>query len=303
MPKNGHMDGHPRWVVALWAGLLFVGGCSGSGAGGSDDTGSTGRDADHESTADAAASGDDPIVSGDAADLTGPGGSGGTDTPAGFDPSKPVRRGDVPTEGRYWYDYSELGSGTTERIIEVVDVGSGDGWLRQLRTYATHSVATRSLDVWLAGRLFQEVEQRARADEVAAACVWDPGFTLLALPFEEGAAWKSDSRCDTEAAERRRTLDAKVSERRSENVAGEVVDVFVVEQTVVTTTRVRATTPLVTVETATTTDLYSVDRKVLVESSGVKSSTVNGAPQGVPQNFTLRLRSLEPDALGTPSDG
>lgn len=294
MPDNGRpMGATRRWTAVLVALSVLAAACSSGGGGGNGAA---------PTSTDRSASGDEDVGAGDAVPGEGEEGVLGADDPAaneepsGVDASKPVRRTDVPAEGTYRYDYRETGSEAKERIIQYVDLNSGAGWVRQLRSYATQSVASRSLEVWLADQLYQEVEQRARADQVAAACVWDPGFTLLRLPLEVGATWSSESQCDTDAATKRQTLEARVTGVREEEVGSATVETFVIEQTVVTTTDVTAAlTPTVTVETRTTTDLYSVDRKVLVESAGVRTATLNGAPQGVPQNFSLRLRSPEPD--------
>lgn len=284
----------PRYVSAFVVLVLVLGACGGGGDGaGNTANGSTttvggegdanGNGPDKSADGNGNRNRSDPLDAADAGQ-----------SPSGIDPSKPVERTDVPAEGRYQYEYRRTGKATSRRTLDVGNVGSGDGWLRQLTSFNSETTADRALVVWLADRHYVELEQRAREDQVAAPCEWDPGFVVLELPLEVGNTWESDSECATEAAERRRTMEAEVTGTRTIEIGGAPVETFVIEQTTTTTTDTMTTPAIQTVETQTSTDLYSADRRLLVESSGTTTGALDGVPRGVPQTFTLTLLALSP---------
>ncbi|HLG00619.1 MAG TPA: hypothetical protein VI916_09115 [Acidimicrobiia bacterium] len=288
-----------RLTACLCALALALSACGGGGAnesrspdGGANGSGSGAPTGEPGKAGNSAQGGSGAGGPGDGGAL---GGSNEESAPPKFDLSRPIRRSDVPKEGRYTYDYTEVASGSSTRTYDVGDHSSDTGWLRQLTSYYSGSEATRALVVWLADRYYEEVEQRAREDQVGAVCVWDPGYLLLKLPLTVGDSWEADSECDTEAAHRRRTEDAEVTGTRRVDVGGRLVDGYVITRTTTTTTKVKTVTPVVLVEVASTEDVVSVERKMLLESSGTRAATIDGAPQGIPEQFTLRLRSIEPE--------
>lgn len=221
---------------------------------------------------------------------------GGAPQPPSGDLSKPARREDIPRAGRYRYDTTVDGK-EGEEVLDVVDSGDGDGYIRQLHIRGQGTTATSQAVVWLADLFYAEAEQRTREGSLGLLCVWNPGFVLLPLPVSLGASFSADSTCvqDNEAEpQRRRTLEARVTGTDRVDVGGRKVDVFVVEQTMTTST-LDDSPPLDLVENQTLTDMVSTDRHLLVRSEGTITSTLNALPQGTPTRFEKELSSLAPE--------
>ena len=217
-----------------------------------------------------------------------------TTTATGGPAAKGPERNDIPLPGRYTYDYSS-GSASSERIFDVYDTGERRGHVRQQTYFGSGSTVTAQIVVWFGTDLYYvEAEQRASGSNQGALCSWNPVFVELDLPLQPGKTWKSDSTCSSDGGTRRRTLQARVTGTEDIDVGGVRVKVWVIERTVETHTEAKGSNvTVITDDKKVTTDRFSVDRHLLVRSTGTESSSVNGVPKST-TSFTLTLRSASP---------
>lgn len=143
-------------------------------------------------------------------------------------PTKP------PRPGVYRYR-AQAGGQENEATTTVEDKGSTDAGASQVLSHRGGEIDSSSDVTWRKDGLIL-LRSSFSFGQTTGECDWDPDFLQLKLPLSKGVAWQATSSCMVTGfgptpVSLKRTLDAKVVDLRRVRIAGEAVDVWVLEST------------------------------------------------------------------------
>lgn len=227
--------------------VLAVGSLVGIGVVAGDDDASRDLTASSQSTTSStaaadttttSASGAAPSTSAPTATTARPGATvapGGDGLGAPQDPGPTV----VPKSGVYDYERT-AGRRSAITTTEVTDQGAG----RQRFSFKgeqnefTNSVVWSDTAMTITSSTYQLEGERGSA---SGECDWDPDMHEYALPLRVGVSWTVNSRCamriEAQAVTIERTGEAEVTALERIKIAGQVVDVWVIERHETSATR------------------------------------------------------------------
>jgi hypothetical protein len=167
-----------------------------------------------------------------------------------------------PAPGKYRFKLTTSMSGkepsSREVKAEVMDVSSNPTELRQKVFFTTDEGGGEREEVWQAGGMMvlsESLETRGQKFQ----CDWEPDILELKLPLKVGQEWNTDSSCTMQGqgvtAQRHRTAKVRVTEIGSSQVAGQTVEVYVINETMTETFGFGTSSS--TIETETTTQFAS----------------------------------------------
>lgn len=201
------------------------------------------------------------------------------------DPGAPV----PPQPGRYRYRVEGRGTeeGQSEGVTTVTDQARQADVVRQTVQIQGQGVDSTSTVEWRPDRVLV-LESKFSFGGNTGDCDWTPDYLQAQFPLAAGATWNADSSCQVDGfgvpVTVRRVTSSQVTGLERRRMAGQVLDVWVIEsQDMITfaTTEVRTTV----------TSYFSPPHGLIVASNGSAESN-DGTGDG---EFSSELLNLQPE--------